>query len=48
MLGTCPTLAVTVSIVNGVAMGLATTFVFTFQQSDYFDDQKTDSQSSEN
>ncbi|MBK7267425.1 MAG: electron transport complex subunit E [Ignavibacteriales bacterium] len=30
VLGTCPTLAVTVSIVNGVAMGLATTFVLLF------------------
>ncbi|MBK7868613.1 MAG: electron transport complex subunit E [Ignavibacteriales bacterium] len=30
VLGTCPTLAVTVSVVNGVAMGLATTFVLLF------------------
>jgi electron transport complex protein RnfE len=30
VLGTCPTLAVTVSIVNGIAMGLATTFVLLF------------------
>ena len=30
ILGTCPTLAVTVSIVNGIAMALATTFVLVF------------------
>lgn len=30
VLGTCPTLAVTVSVINGVAMGLATTFVLLF------------------
>lgn len=30
VLGTCPTLAVTVSVMNGVAMGLATTFVLFF------------------
>lgn len=30
VLGTCPTLAVTVSVMNGIAMGLATTFVLIF------------------
>jgi electron transport complex protein RnfE len=30
ILGTCPTLAVTVSVINGVAMALATTFVLVF------------------
>ncbi|MCA0389632.1 MAG: electron transport complex subunit E [Bacteroidetes bacterium] len=30
VLGTCPTLAVTVSVMNGIAMGLATTFVLFF------------------
>lgn len=30
LLGTCPTLAVTVSAVNGIAMALATTFVLVF------------------
>jgi electron transport complex protein RnfE len=30
VLGTCPTLAVTVSVVNGFAMGMATTFVLLF------------------
>ncbi|MBN1299901.1 MAG: electron transport complex subunit E [Melioribacteraceae bacterium] len=30
VLGMCPTLAVTVSAVNGIAMGLATTFVLVF------------------
>jgi len=30
ILGTCPTLAVTVSILNGIAMALATTFVLFF------------------
>jgi len=30
VLGTCPTLAVTVSALNGIAMALATTFVLTF------------------
>ena len=28
VLGMCPTLAVTVSAINGIAMGLATTFVW--------------------
>jgi len=27
LLGLCPTLAVTSSVINGIAMGLATTFV---------------------
>ncbi len=30
ILGTCPTLAVTVSVMNGIAMALATTFVLVF------------------
>ncbi|MBK7500619.1 MAG: electron transport complex subunit E [Ignavibacteriales bacterium] len=30
ILGTCPTLAVTVSVINGIAMALATTFVLVF------------------
>lgn len=30
VLGTCPTLAVTVSVMNGIAMALATTFVLVF------------------
>lgn len=30
ILGTCPTLAVTVSVINGLAMALATTFVLVF------------------
>jgi Na+-translocating ferredoxin:NAD+ oxidoreductase subunit E len=30
LLGLCPTLAVTVTLVNGIAMALATTFVLVF------------------
>jgi len=30
ILGTCPTLAVTVTVINGIAMALATTFVLVF------------------
>lgn len=30
LLGTCPTLATTTSVINGVSMGLATTFVLAF------------------
>ena len=48
VLGMCPTLAVTVSAINGIAMALATTFVLSIFKSDNFFASEVDSVASKN